>query len=577
MNRDFVEDLKSKISILAVISSRMRLRRSGHDWFGICPFHKEKTGSFKVDETRGFYYCFGCGTSGDAIKFVMDFDKISFQEAVEKLATQFGVQLPQKTQRIISDPNMKLYEIMNFARDYFSENLYNKNGEKALEYLNMRGIQKEFMEKFQLGFAPNNSDLYKKLRQKNFSDHDLIRTGIFLKPSYGNELIDRYKSRLMFPIIDAAGKCVGFGGRILDKSDKAKYINSPETEIYTKSNQLYGYNLARKGKSRRIVIMEGYLDVISMHQAGFDGAVATLGTSISETQINMCWKICNNPVVALDGDSAGIKASYRWIDKILLHLEPGKSFNFAAFPQGTDPDILVYNQQIETISNALDNAQPLSDWLWEGSFSLFPSQTPEQKAEIIQAILKKVETIKDTSVKSFYVRAIKEKERSLFYGKRKKTVKKENLLPAKSAKEKIEKILIVTIINHPYIIDQVVEDFAKIEFHDFRMKKMRDKILKSYYAYASESKQMFVDQLAELKKSSEDDFKEASLHASFVDMAASDEEAANGWFKLLSEYLYKPSLDQDLQKTLSDFNFSESNWQKLKALKKEALLSRGRK
>lgn len=575
MNKDFVEYLKSRISIVDIISARIRLHKVGNVWKALCPFHKEKTGSFHVDEAKGLYHCFGCDAGGDSIKFVMNYEKVSFWEAIEIIANQYGIEVPKNDSAQKEDPLARLFEIMNYSKNYFAESLNSKSNSTARGYLNLRKISEEQIEKFQLGFAPANSDLYNLLKKKGFSNDELVRTGIFIKSDYKNEFINRYRGRLIFPIVDSRDKCVGFGGRILEKSEKAKYINSPETEIYRKSQQLYGYNLARKGKSRQIIISEGYLDVISLHQAGFDGAVAPLGTAISAAQIGMCWRVCDNPVIALDGDSAGVKASYRWIDRILTCLEPGKSFKFATLPQGADPDLLVYNNQISTITEAINNAIPLSQWLWDGGFSLFPSETPEQKAELIEMLIRKAESIKNISVRNFYIQDIKNRQRSLYKSKTRVT-KKENLRSATPAKEKIEKILVVTLINHPYIIDRVAEDFIKLEFENTEMKVLKDKILKNYADFAEESPEKFVESVIRLQDAVDENFGDIAMHANFADKNVADDIAFAGWSELLKRHLSEPLLDRDLQKASSNFVFSEDSWQKLKALKSEVLNRRKR-
>lgn len=572
MNKDFVEYLKGQISIVEVVSSRIRLHRSGNIWKSICPFHKEKTGSFTVDDKKGMYHCFGCGAGGDAISFIKEYDKVSFFEAVEIIANQYGIPIPKEEKEPKDDPLDPLYKIMDFIKTYFINSLNGANGEVAKNYLKLRKIHDEQVERFQLGFAPENNDLYAQLRKQGCSDDDLIKTGVFFRSTYGdtNQLINRYKGRLMFPIIDAVGKCVGFGGRVLEKSNKAKYINSPETELFKKSQQLYGYNLARKSKSRQIIISEGYLDVISLHQAGFDGAIAPLGTSFSAAQIQMCWRVCNEPIIALDGDTAGIKASYRWIDRILIYLEPGKSFKFASLPQGADPDILVYNNQISAIKEAFDNAMPLSQWLWEGGFSLYPSETPEQKAEIIEILQKKIGTIRNESIREFYFQDIKNRRRSLYRSK-KSVKKKESLKSASTAREKIEKILVVTLINHPYIIDKVVEDFVKLEFENTELMVLKEKIMKIYTDFSVDDTKKFLETMLQLQNIVDRDFKDVRMHASFVDRSVDDEVAMKEWQGLLKKYLSVPLLNKDLENASANFVFSEESWLRLKALKNEAL------
>ncbi len=575
MNKEFIDALKSKISIVDVISSRIRLRKAGNTWLGLCPFHKEKTGSFRVDETKGFYHCFGCGAGGDAIKFIMDYDKISFYEAIEVIANQYGMSLPAKNEKVVSDPFVKLREILDISKNYFIEKLNSSEGAVARDYLRKRRIEDSSISKFQLGYAPNTSELYNLLRKKGYIDQDMIRTGIFVKSSYGLGIANRYYDRLIFPIVDAYGKCIGFGGRILNKSDKAKYINSPETEIYKKSEHLFGYHLAKKGSTRKIIITEGYLDVIALHQAGFDGAVAPLGTSISETQIGMCWKVCSDPIIALDGDQAGLKASYRWTDKILSCVEPGKSFKFAMLPQGSDPDVLVFNGQLDIIKDALHNAIPLSQWLWNGAFELYPSQTPEQKAEIVQMLLQKIDTIKNDSLKKLYVQYIKKNEYFLY--KNKKSGKPSvNLRSAHSAKEKIEKILVVTLLNHPYIMDRVSESFVKLEFANEEMCILKDCIINSYDEFAAENFDEFVTKMTLLRDDNADRFADIRFEAKFSDPTSSDEEAMIGWNQLMKKYLTEPQIHEDLQKATSSLkcSFSEDDWQRLKALKTEMISDR---
>ncbi|MDR1560856.1 MAG: DNA primase [Holosporaceae bacterium] len=574
MNKEFIDFLKSKASILDVIAGKVRLRKSGKDWFGLCPFHKEKTGSFKVDVNQGYYYCFGCGAHGDIISFVKDFEKISFLDAVEYLSNIYGIPLPEKSTELI-DPNKFVYAAMDEIKNWFGKQLNEPSGEMARKYLESRKISRESIEKFNIGYAPDNNNLAVYLHKKGFSNDVLLKTGVYSKSMYGNELINRYNSRLIFPILDVMGRCIGFGGRIFEKSNSAKYINSPETEIFIKSNQLYGYNLAKRGKTRKIILTEGYLDVISMHQAGFDGTVAPLGTSISDTQINMCWRVCDNPIVSLDGDSAGIKASYRWIDKIFAALKPGKSFSFAKLPEGTDPDSLLWNSRSDVVQTSIENAFPLSEWVWEGAFLLYPSETPEQKAAIIKMLKEKIEIISDSSIKKLYIGVIREKEQNLYRKKFVKNNKKNYIQPIISVYEKIEKILVVTVINHPYIMSNIVENFVKIKFDSFQMQKLKEQIFDLYNKYIkthdSEEYLMAIDEMK-----SEVNMDEVVLHASFSSADATDEDAINGWLKLWEKYSIERASTSDLQNVSSDlkFIFSEKNWNRLKALKKDAILDR---
>lgn len=576
MNKEFIDFLKDKVSIYDVISKRVRLRKSGKDWFGLCPFHKEKTGSFKVDVEAGYYYCFGCGAHGDAITFVQETEHISFAEAIEQLANQYGIPLPEdKKQREFIDPNKRIYDALSEIKNWFAAQLHEKVGSKAIEYLKFRKITDESISLFELGYAPNNNALQEHLKKKGFSVDILLKTGVFNKSKYGNELVNRYSSRLIFPIFDVSNRCVGFGGRILEKSDIAKYINSPETAVFTKSHHLYGYSVARKKRASEIILTEGYLDVISMHQAGFSGAVAPLGTSISETQIGMCWKMCDTPVISLDGDIAGVKASYRWLDRILTVLQPGKSFKFAQLPQGTDPDILISEGKESIIRDSIENALPLSDWLWNGAFELYSSETPEQKAAIVKMLLEKIDTIKNESVRKLYIKMLKQKERKLYYSQKETDVKFENISPVISIRKKMEKIFIVTILNHPYIISSIWENLVGLTFEDAKLNELKKRILSIYEEY-KDSIDKYISEVEKIRKEKADLNKDVRLHAAFTDESVSDAEAVDGWLKLWERYTAAPSVSLDLQNAASSLKstFSEMDWQRLKALKQEAILNR---
>ena len=581
MQKDFIDFLKERASALDIVPKYVKLIKKGKDWFGRCPFHSEKTGSFKVDANLGLYYCFGCGAHGDMINFVMEMEKLSFAEAVKHIADMYGIQVPEDREnfRPEDDIKNKMYAVMEIAKEFFVHQLNSDFGREAKEYLKNRNIFDESILKFQLGFASNEEKLVDQLKKNGFSEEIIIKTGLFFKNQYKSGLISKFSGRITFPIIDYKGKCVGFGGRIIKKIDAAKYINSPETEIFIKNHQLYGYSLARKSKSREIILVEGYLDVIAMHQAGFDATVAPLGTAISETQINMCWRVCDNPIICLDGDSAGVKASFRWLDKILPVLIPGKSFRFARLPQDSDPDSLILNDQCDIISSSLNNALFLSDWMWEGAFLLYPSETPEQKAAIIKMLKEKTGQIKDGSIQRLYIQYMKQKENELYRYKGKTFKPKigELIRPATSVKEKIEKILVVTIINHPYIIDRVIEDFTKLEFASSAMIKLKEEILRIYDAYHMAGKVEEGNRvISELEKNISDIEKDIEIHAKFAGKnESSEDKILSGWNSFFEKYLSVPMITEDLHKASISLQstFSESDWQRLKALKNSTLLA----
>lgn len=622
--KNFLENLKDQISAVDIISKHVKLERRGHDWFGRCPFHSEKTGSFKVDPEKGLYYCFGCGAHGDVIKFVMETEKMSFMESIKYLASVYGMQVPEEREesakyKAEDEARSKMYEIMEKAKNFFQRQLKNGTSEKskkALEYLKNRNISTESIDKFQLGFACDEDVLLSALRKEGFSDDLIIKTGVFFKSQYNNkgnhnkgDLISKFSGRITFPIIDSRERCVGFGGRVVPDINKlessnakektvAKYLNSPETEVFIKNHQLYGYNLARRGQSREadsikkdIVLVEGYMDVIAMHQAGFTAAVAPLGTSISETQINMCWKICDSPIICLDGDDPGKKASFRWLDKILPMLIPGKSFRFARLPQDSDPDALVLNERSDLIELALRNAQSLSDWMWNGAFLLYPSNTPEEKAAIIKMLKDKTREIKDGSIERLYIQYIKQKENELYRYKWKplknfrefEQKTNEPLNPVVSVTEKTEKILVVTIINHPYIIDRIIESLAEIEFTSQWAQKMKKEIMRIYdQFYIAGESQEGAEAIEELSKNIAPIEREIEIHAKFVGKfeknGVPEEDVLSGWYAFFEKRRSTPAMAEDLHAASVSLqsSFSENDWQRFKALKNSVLRARNK-
>lgn len=582
-NKEFVDLLKERVSVVDVISRKVKLTRKGHDYFGICPFHNERTPSFKVSPDKGMYYCFGCGAHGDMFDFVMNLEKVQFTEAVTVVAELAGLQVPkyEKYEKAENHANVDAKHALAAIKKYFMEQLHSKAGAKAHQYLVSRMIDAKYVEQFELGFAANSDHLIKHLQVSGFSENILLKTGVFNK-SY-SKLINRYSDRLMFPISDANGQCVGFGGRIIDgQQDAPKYINSPESDIYVKSNHLYGYSIAKKSKTRDLVLVEGYLDVISMHQAGFDCAVAPLGTSISDTQINMCWRISDAPVVALDGDGAGNKAAYRWAEKILPVLKPGKSFKFAILPQDMDPDSLVRSGNKHVLQEAINNSVPLVDWLWSGAFSLYTSETPEQKSAIVSDILKKVESIQDILIKKIYSHEIRQKSRNLYTSKKNKFANGNQLClaPVMPSGEKIEKILLASVIVRPHILSSIIEDFVKVDFKSTEMSRLKDDVLRAYEeSYMNGKLDEYTNCLLGLKEKINLCVMDSHLYTIFSDDNLDDDTAIETWNSMYSHHYTSKEINNDLQ--MASFalksSFSDDNWQKLKALKQEAILDRKKK
>jgi len=567
--KDFLYELKSRVTIVDVISKRVKLTKKGHDYFGLCPFHHEKTGSFKVDPVKGLFYCFGCGAKGDMFRFVMQSESVDFMEAVERIAAYANLKIPQFKKEEQSD-RKDVKEFLSFAKDQYKINLQKTKNQEIKDYLSYRGFRKDSIEKFELGFA-DIPDLYHHAKNNGFTDDILKKSGVFYNRSQ-----DKFSGRLIFPIADITGKCIGFGGRTL-ANEHPKYLNSPETDVFKKSDNLYAYHLARKGKYKNLILVEGYVDVISMHEAGFDKTVACLGTTISERQIDLCWKLSDSPIVMLDGDQAGIKASYRWLSKILPKLEPGKTFRFAKLPDGGDPDSVLKQHGSGYMQEILNSSLTLQDWLWESSFLLHLSDTPENQALVLKNISDSIDTIQNQHIKALYKAWLKEQEISYLYSakrkissKRKKNQKTLSMTTVASKIEKYQEILLATIVNHPHIIESVIERFVAMDFHNSSYAWIKSALIKDYEENNN------IDQTIEkLYNEYQVLFKYIELHAPFAKRVANNEEALNGWNETYSGYVLLlaegreiSSLQESLEKS-----FSYDDWERLKRVKR-ALLDR---
>lgn len=417
MNDDFqkfLDELRSRISIAEIVGEKVKLQKRGREYTGLCPFHQEKTPSFTINENKGFYHCFGCGAHGDAIKFLMDKDGLPYIEAVKKLAARVGLTLPafSKESQEAAQKRKSLYEIMELAAAFFEKNLYMPIGAQGLSYLRQkRGLTDENIKRFRLGYAPNNKGLKAFLSSKGVSDEDMTDLGLITVPEdKTRQPSDFFRDRVMIPIMDKQNNIIAFGGRILGDG-QPKYLNSPETPIFNKRRILYNMNNAREPayNQKRLIICEGYMDVIALDCFGFGYAVAPLGTALTEEQILEAWKVCNNPTLCFDGDSAGIRAAIRSVDRILPNLRAGYSANYIFLKEAKDPDELLHKLGADVFERHLQRAKPLVDILWHKCKMNKETETPEQKALIEKEIFEEVAKIKDNQIRNYYTQEMKKR------------------------------------------------------------------------------------------------------------------------------------------------------------------------
>ena len=383
----FIDELLDRADIVDVIDSRVTLKKSGRNFMACCPFHDEKTPSFSVQPEKQFYYCFGCGASGNALGFLMEYERLDFRVAIEHLASKCGMQIPQESQEDEQEGRRKrdLYTYMAHADSLYRELLRtHAAGKNAVNYLKARGLSISVVQDFGIGFVPQGWDnLLKKFETDRQALEMLMESGMLIHRDAGGKrrLYDRFRHRIMFPIRDSRGRTIAFGGRVMG-DDKPKYLNSPETPIYQKSRELYGLYEARQANKhlQRLLIVEGYMDVIALAQHGISYAVATLGTSTSNTHLQRMFRHCEELVFCFDGDQAGSAAARRALDASLPVMDDGYQIKFLFLPQGEDPDSLVREEGAEQFTARIDAAMPLSEYVFQLAAQGLSLDTADGKA-----------------------------------------------------------------------------------------------------------------------------------------------------------------------------------------------------
>ena len=410
LSPQWLDELRARVTLSGVIGRTTRLTKAGHEFKACCPFHNEKSPSFTVNDAKGFYHCFGCGAHGDIIRWMTDQRGLSFMDAVKELASEAGMEVPTPDPRaaMIAEKQSTLHDVMQAAQAWFVAQLAGPDGAKARTYLSSRGFDAHTVARFGFGFAPEGRQALKGALSQ-FSEELLQEAGLRITVE-GKEPYDRFRGRLMLPIEDARGRVIAFGGRILEsgKTDAPKYLNSPDTPLFDKGRTLY--NLHRAGpvsrQSGRLVVVEGYMDVIALAAAGIGDGVAPLGTALTERQIEMLWRMVESPILCFDGDAAGQRAAMRAVTRALPLLRPSHSLRICRLPAGLDPDDLIKRDGAAAMERMLEGAQGLLDTLWEHERDALPLATPEDKAGLKARLLAHVETIADADIKPLYRREL---------------------------------------------------------------------------------------------------------------------------------------------------------------------------
>ncbi|MFC5384589.1 DNA primase [Aquamicrobium segne] len=424
----FLDEIRDRVPISSVIGTRVTWdRRKTNapkgDWWACCPFHGEKSPSFHCEDSKGRYHCFGCSASGDHFKFLTELEGLSFPEAVERIADMAGVPLPARDMQAEQREKQRagLTDIMEMATVFFQEQLQAADGARARAYLRDRGLSAATQQSFRLGYAPESRNALKQyLAARGVDRQDIEACGLVIHGPDIPVSYDRFRDRIMFPIPDSRGRIIAFGGRAMSPDALAKYLNSPETELFHKGNVLYNFARARKAVARgeTVVVVEGYMDVIALAQAGIENAVAPLGTALTENQLELLWRMSGEPILCFDGDGAGLKAAWRVADLILPMIGPGKTARFALLAEGKDPDDLVRDGGADALRAVLAEARPLADLLWMRETSSVNFDTPERRAELEKTLRDLTSRIRDETVRFHYNQDMRDRVQGFFGNQR---------------------------------------------------------------------------------------------------------------------------------------------------------------
>ena len=532
----FLDELRARLPVSEVVGKRVKLRKAGREWKGLSPFQQEKTPSFTVNDQKQFYHDFSTGKHGNIFDFVMETEGVSFPEAVERLASMAGMPVPAATPDAARHEQRRktLHDVMEFAAKFFGDTLASRHGAKARGYLADRAISAATQVQFRLGYAPGERFALKEhLGAQGISTDDMVEAGLLIGGDDIPVPYDRFRDRVMFPITDVRGRVIAFGGRALEKDVAAKYLNSPETPLFHKGDNLYNLATARQAAhdGASLVVVEGYVDVIAMVTSGFTGAVAPLGTALTENQLALLWKMADEPILCFDGDKAGQKAAWRAADLALPLLKPGKSLRFALLPEGQDPDDLARSGGRGAIEEVIAAARGLSDVLWSREIEGGSFATPERRAALEARIGELGNGIRDEVVRRYYRQDFTERLQRTFapetarggygrgqFGRGKGSESPRRFTPRaaaggrfapgpgaapalasgpyqaaspqlalspimrgqRSALSRREALILQTLINHPWLLHDHLEEVAALELAHPEAHKLRAGIIAAF-------------------------------------------------------------------------------------------------
>ncbi len=585
---NLLDEIRARLPVSRVVERRVKLKRTGREYTGLSPFKTERTPSFTVNDQKGFYHCFASGEHGDIFTFLMKTEGLSFPEAVEQLAAETGVSLPPPApvDEAKASHGERLFSVMEEACRFFQSAFSSREGTVARDYLDRRGLRAAEIQGFRLGYAPDSKTALKNhLSQMGFTFAEMQETGLLI---HGEDIpvpYDRFRGRLMFPIMDAKRRVIAFGGRALMEGQQPKYLNSPETPLFHKGHVLFNLAPAREAAraGKPVIVAEGYMDVIALTRAGFPGSVAPLGTALTVDQLRLLWSMAPVPAFCFDGDTAGQKAAHRALDLSMPYLEPGRSLQFVFLPEGRDPDDMVRGGESEALSKLVTRPLALIDVLWAREQTRHPLDTPEQRASFEARLMDLAGQIEHKSLKFHYISAIRERLRSSGMprrpqaGGRQRTgtggvrsgtpsfatvsARTGSLLSSKIVQAATpvtsarEALITGAILNHPWLLDEFLEEIAKLQFHDGDCRRLRDAILAVHQAEEHLDNEKLLEHLsragqaAELRRVQRATAQGAGAHFA---PDASRELVLEGWHHVMMLHS-KAGVPRSLQEAENDY------------------------
>ena len=578
-----LNEIKDKISVSQVVEKTVQLKKRGKEFVGLSPFTKERTPSFTVNDEKQFYHCFSTNKHGDIFTFLVEVGGLSFPEAVEKLADEAGVQLrtfsPAEEEKI--NKSKKIFEALEISKSFFSSQIFDDNNSLALKYIRERGLDDKIINSYEIGYAPQGNKLEKFLLSKGVSHEIMTLAGMTIKDEKKKDnFYDRFRNRIIFPIRDIRNRVVGFGGRVINSNDQPKYLNSPETPVFHKGSLLYNFSKIRPNlkNNDNLIVVEGYMDVVSLASKGFQNAVAPLGTAITETQLNILWKDSDSPIICFDGDKAGKQASFRATEIALKLLKPNKTLRFINLPDNLDPDDYIKNFGLESFNKFVDNASPLQSIIWDLCLQESNIDTPEGKAGFESMLRAKLNLIGDKSIKKHYGLLfkdmldqffhIKKTERKIskfdnsekYPGKYKNSLKIKNSILGSGGQlpSDLEALVISGVLIFPELVKKHYEILESFNIENLRLVDIRDNVLAFVKKDYSE---LDIDLLKEFVQKKYQTFFEKDLR--FANIFWQKKEGNNfdkiseTWLEILRDDQHIKSLNHDIETSKDEIKNEE--------------------